>query len=257
MQDAGDPRLAYLMAMWVHPDARGSGASDALVDALLGWARTAGATTARLDVISTNRHAHRLYERHGFRLTGRAKRRERDGAEQLEMERPIGREPDAPKARSGAADRGRGPMSPGTRQGRRSLDAVFGLFLATGVTVGTYCLWAIADWMFPQGERGFGLSIIGAFSFVPALLAWLAGGVLMLRGSRGSGLRRGVALTTVHSAWWVLLTGIELWRDNPSSGWPWRALNIVEPGLYAAGITFLAARWFWWHRREHLLPVAA
>ena len=67
-------------------------------------------------------------------------------------------------------------MSPGTLHGRRGLDVVFGLFLATGVTVGTYCLWAVADWIYPQGERGFGLYLIGAFSFVPALLAWLAGG---------------------------------------------------------------------------------
>src|SRR6476660_7139083 len=70
-----------------------------------------------------------------------------------------------------------GRMSLGTLHGRRGLDVVFGLFLASGATVGTYCLWAVADWIHPQGEKGFGLYIIGVFSFVPALLGWLAGGV--------------------------------------------------------------------------------
>jgi hypothetical protein len=74
-------------------------------------------------------------------------------------------------------------MSAGTLHGRRSLVVVFVLFLASGVTVGTYCLWAVADWIHPQGERGLGLYVIGAFSFVPVLLAWLAGG-LHLHGVR-------------------------------------------------------------------------
>ena len=147
-------------------------------------------------------------------------------------------------------------MSPGTLNGRRSLDVVFGLFLATGVTVGTYCLWAVADWIYPQGERGFGLYIIGAFSFVPALLAWLAGSAHMFVARRDRGVRLGVALTTAHLVWWLLLIGIALWRDNPLFGWPWRALNIVEPGLYAVGVTLLAARWFWRCRRHSPVEVA-
>jgi hypothetical protein len=141
-------------------------------------------------------------------------------------------------------------MSPGTRQGRRSLDVVFGLFLATGVMVGTYCLWAVADWIHPEGEAGLGLYIIGAVSFVPALLGWLAGGVHLLRVARNRDVRLGVGLTTAHLVWWLLLIGIARWRDNPLAGWVVRAANIVEPALYATGITFLAARWFWW-RRPH------
>jgi len=148
-------------------------------------------------------------------------------------------------------------MSPGALRGRRSLDVVFALFLASGVTVGTYCLWAVADWIHPQGERGFGLYIIGAFSFVPALLAWLAGGALLFMASRDRGVRRGVALTTAHLAWWLLLIGIGLWRDNPLVGWVVRTATIVEPGLYAVGVTFLAARWFWGRRRREPVQVAA
>lgn len=147
-------------------------------------------------------------------------------------------------------------MSPGTLHGRRILDVVFGLLLATGVTVGTYCLWAVADWIHPQGERGFGLYIIGAFSFVPALLAWLAGGAHLLMASRDRNVRLGVALTTAHLAWWLLLIGIELRHDNPLFGWVLRAVTIVEPGLYAVGVTFLGARWFWWCRGRDPVPAA-
>jgi hypothetical protein len=149
-------------------------------------------------------------------------------------------------------------MSPGALHGRRSLDVVFGLFLASGVTVGTYCLWAIADWIHPQGERGFGLYVIGAFSFVPALLAWLAGGVHMFMGSRTRDVRLAMALTTAHLVWWLLLIGIAaLWRDHPLFGRVFRTATIVEPGLYAVGVSFLAARWFWWGRGHDPLQVAA
>jgi len=149
-------------------------------------------------------------------------------------------------------------MSPDTLHGRRGLDVIFGLFLASGVTVGTYCLWAVADWIHPQGERGFGLYIIGVFSFVPALLGWLAGGVHIFLASRTRDVRLGVALTTAHLVWWLLLIGIAaLWRDNPLFGRVFRTATIVEPGLYALGVTFLAARWFWWCRRHDPVQAAA
>lgn len=35
------------------------------------------------------------------------------------------------------------------------------------MTVGTYFLWAVADWIHSQGEGAFGLFYLGAFSFVP------------------------------------------------------------------------------------------
>jgi hypothetical protein len=70
-------------------------------------------------------------------------------------------------------------------------------------------------------------------------------------------VRLGVALTTAHLAWWLLLIGIGLWRGNPLfGGWVLRTATIVEPGLYAVGVTCLAARWFWWRRRHDLVQVA-
>jgi hypothetical protein len=136
---------------------------------------------------------------------------------------------------------------------RRRPDLVFGLFLASGVTVGAYCLWAIADWIHSQGEGAFGLFYLGAFSFVPVLLAWLAGGIHMLMGSTNRDVRLGVGLTTAHLVWWLIVVGIELARDNPSWGWVMRIATIVEPSLYSVAVTVLAARWFWRRRRPEPL----
>jgi hypothetical protein len=133
---------------------------------------------------------------------------------------------------------------------RRRLDVVFGLFLAGGLTVGAYSLWAVADWIHSQGEGAFGLFYLGALSFIPTIVAWLAGGVHMFVAPRTGGVRLGVALTTAHLLWWLLVIVIELWREDPSWGWVMRIVTIVEPCLYAVGVTYLAARWFLQARRH-------
>ena len=73
----------------------------------------------------------------------------------------------------------------------RWLDAVFALFLASGVTVGAYSGWAVADWIHSQGEDAFGMYYLGVFSFVPTLLAWLAGGGYMFMAPRNRDVRLG------------------------------------------------------------------
>jgi GNAT superfamily N-acetyltransferase len=88
--DATDPAIVHLMAMWVHPALRGSGAATALVHAVLDWAEGRGASTVRLDVIDGNDRARRLYERHGFQATGHIAMRPRDGAREVQMERCVG-----------------------------------------------------------------------------------------------------------------------------------------------------------------------
>jgi ribosomal protein S18 acetylase RimI-like enzyme len=95
--DPTDPTLVYLMAMWVHPALRGSGAASALVQAVLDWAEERGATSVRLDVIEDNHRARRLYERHGFRPTGETTTRPRDGAVEVQMELRIESEPVDPR----------------------------------------------------------------------------------------------------------------------------------------------------------------
>jgi ribosomal protein S18 acetylase RimI-like enzyme len=87
--DREDPAIAHLMAMWVHPLLRRMGGADALVVELLTWALERGAHRMQLMVISSNERAQRLYARHGFRPTGHQATRERDGAIELQMERPL------------------------------------------------------------------------------------------------------------------------------------------------------------------------
>ena len=84
------------------------------------------------------------------------------------------------------------------------------MFLASGVTVGAYSLWAVADWIHSQGEDAFGMFYLGVFSFVPTLLAWLAGGGYMFMAPGNRDVRLGVGLTTAHLVWWLLVIGIEL-----------------------------------------------
>ena len=89
LPDAADPAVVHLMAMWVHPAIRGSGAAEALVAAVLAWATSEGAATVRLNVMRPNHRARRLYERCGFRATGQESSRERDGLIEILMERLI------------------------------------------------------------------------------------------------------------------------------------------------------------------------
>src|SRR5262245_3710647 len=46
--DEDEESVVHLMAMWVHPESRGSGAGDALVRAVVEWAETQGARAVRL-----------------------------------------------------------------------------------------------------------------------------------------------------------------------------------------------------------------
>ena len=86
LPDPSDPAIVTLMSMWVDPACRGGGAADALVAAVLSWARTENARAVRLLVIDTNVGARRCYERNGFRATGTQFTRERDGAIELQLE---------------------------------------------------------------------------------------------------------------------------------------------------------------------------
>jgi ribosomal protein S18 acetylase RimI-like enzyme len=90
MRDGADASIAHLMAMWVHPSFRGSGAADDLVGALVTWARTKEFALLRLHVMQDNPRAVRFYQRTGFRLTGNQSPHQRTGQIELQMDCPLG-----------------------------------------------------------------------------------------------------------------------------------------------------------------------
>jgi len=65
-----DTDSAFLISMWVSPKSRGSGAGEALISAVIDWARKAGFRRLELDVADDNAPAIALYERMNFRATG-------------------------------------------------------------------------------------------------------------------------------------------------------------------------------------------
>lgn len=64
---AGDDGDGLLYGMWVHPDARGTGVADALVDAVAATAAEQGSVTLTLKVEPGNARALAFYRRAGFR----------------------------------------------------------------------------------------------------------------------------------------------------------------------------------------------
>lgn len=81
----GDETAAFLVSMWLHPQLRGRRAGDALVAAVLSWARSEGYAGVWLHVLKGDPRARRFYERNGFQYTGTEITRQRDGAAELEM----------------------------------------------------------------------------------------------------------------------------------------------------------------------------
>jgi len=70
VQSDTDTDSAFLISMWVSPECRGTGAGEALIMAVINWARKAGFKRLELDVADENVNAITLYERMNFRPTG-------------------------------------------------------------------------------------------------------------------------------------------------------------------------------------------
>ena len=69
-RDDLQPDTAWLISMWVSPEVRGQGVGEALIDAVVEWARISGARRVLLDVGDHNQPAIALYARKGFEPNG-------------------------------------------------------------------------------------------------------------------------------------------------------------------------------------------
>jgi ribosomal protein S18 acetylase RimI-like enzyme len=84
------PGTATLVAMYVTPHARGRGVGRRLVEAVLAEAEARGSERVVLEVTGGNAPAIALYERMGFRLTGRRRPHPRRAdLVELDMERDL------------------------------------------------------------------------------------------------------------------------------------------------------------------------
>lgn len=61
-----DPSVRVLRSLWVAPTHRGQGVADALVDAVVTWAKSQGASVLNLFALEDASRAHAFYERYGF-----------------------------------------------------------------------------------------------------------------------------------------------------------------------------------------------
>ena len=68
--EAGETNPPEVVSMWVDPAFRATGAAAALLGAVVGWARRAGARELALWVAGDNERAARFYRRAGFVGTG-------------------------------------------------------------------------------------------------------------------------------------------------------------------------------------------
>lgn len=88
--DRDDPLRAWLLAVFVRPEARGQGVLDALTARVREWARRRGAQRLVLEVHEDNTPAQRAYTRLGFVATGVRTPYAPDPArEELEMAAPL------------------------------------------------------------------------------------------------------------------------------------------------------------------------
>jgi GNAT superfamily N-acetyltransferase len=62
--------IPNVFSVWTRPEARGRGAAQRAVEAVVAWAGTTGAGEVRLWATDTNATARRLYERLGFAPNG-------------------------------------------------------------------------------------------------------------------------------------------------------------------------------------------
>lgn len=139
---------------------------------------------------------------------------------------------------------------------RRIRDTVFGLLLVSGLSVGYVFYWTLRNWITPLGEGAFAIYIFGLLSLIPTGLAWLASGLQSFRDNRDRDVRLGALLVTCHLVAWAVVVAVLASIKGAGPGWIIPVVAL-EPGIFAAGATYLAVRWFRVRRRRFGDQVAA
>lgn len=70
VKDENDPDVAWIISMWVSPEAREKKIAVALLKEIISWAIAEDVAELKLDVVDTNTQAIKLYEGHGFKPNG-------------------------------------------------------------------------------------------------------------------------------------------------------------------------------------------
>ena len=69
-KDENNPEIAWIISMWVAPEARGKKIASKLLHAIIEWAKKENLTGLKLNVVDSNKAAISLYEKHGFIANG-------------------------------------------------------------------------------------------------------------------------------------------------------------------------------------------
>ena len=80
-----NPRTAEMTAFWVAPVQRGQGVGEALVAAIIGWAKSQGVTTLQAWVVEDNARALSFYKKLGFQETEKRQPHTPDPAKQIKL----------------------------------------------------------------------------------------------------------------------------------------------------------------------------
>ena len=72
-RNSNDVSSAYLISLWVAPQARRLGVGSMLIDTVVAWGRSVGYARLLLEVAEKNGHAISLYTGKGFKPTGQTR----------------------------------------------------------------------------------------------------------------------------------------------------------------------------------------
>jgi ribosomal protein S18 acetylase RimI-like enzyme len=70
VQDQDDKTTAWIISMWVAPEARGKKVASKMLDQIIDWSKKNEIKCIKLDVVDTNKSAIRLYEKYNFKRNG-------------------------------------------------------------------------------------------------------------------------------------------------------------------------------------------